>query len=226
MENTNNTDKIKTDSFVFYRSFIDALHQLPDDTERMKIINAMTSYALDGEEIPLDGYLKGYFNLIKPQLDANIKKRINGKKGGRPKTIGLENQNHRLESQKANGNINANAKENVNENKNKNVNLNEYAGTGKIVHGLLLNARPINGSTMNVPTEESVFVEDWKKNFHLLVKHSKEDIISAVNNFIWVLENTNFYRYNPSFVSFCLSINKFVPSSFNREYFVQFKHEG
>lgn len=225
MENTN-TDKIKTDSFVFYRSFIEALHQLPDDTERMKIINAMTSYALDGEEIPLDGYLKGYFNLIKPQLDANIKKRINGKKGGRPKTTGLENQNHRLESQKANGNENANAKENVNENKNKNVNLNEYAGTGKIVYGLLLNAKPKNGSEMNVPKEESLFVSDWKKNFHLLVRYSKEEIIAAINNFIWVLENTNFYKFNPSFVSFCLSIQKFAPANFNREYYSQFNTEG
>ena len=61
------------------------------------------------------------FKLIRPQVNANNKRREDGKKGGRPKkTIGFENENHRLLNSKPNVNVNVN--ENVNVNANENVN--------------------------------------------------------------------------------------------------------
>lgn len=75
----------KRDSFVFYRSFYQAVSQLKpkDQTE---VILAICAYALDGSERELTGVPSAIFTLIKPNLDANRKKFESGKKGGRKKT--------------------------------------------------------------------------------------------------------------------------------------------
>lgn len=79
-------------SMVFYRSFIDAIEQLPPEDQGIAY-KAIVKYALDDEITPLKTPLqKMAWTLIKPQLDANKKKRkdgkkgaSHGKKGGRPK---------------------------------------------------------------------------------------------------------------------------------------------
>lgn len=85
----------KRDSFVFYRSFYQAVSQLKpkDQTE---VILAICAYALDGSERELTGVPSAIFTLIKPNLDANRKKFESGKKGGRKKsdTDQIENKNH------------------------------------------------------------------------------------------------------------------------------------
>lgn len=71
------------DSFVFYRSFFDVLKEVPDET-KINLINAMAEFALNDNEIALNGMEKALFVLIKPQLEANAKRYKNGSKGGRP----------------------------------------------------------------------------------------------------------------------------------------------
>lgn len=71
-------------TFIIYRSYAEALDGLSDE-EAGKLYKAIAKYALDGVETPLEGYIGGYFMLIKPQLDANKIKYENGLKGGRPK---------------------------------------------------------------------------------------------------------------------------------------------
>lgn len=71
------------DSFVFYRSFFDVLKEVPDET-KINLINAMAEFALNDNEIALNGMEKALFVLIKPQLEANAKRYQNGSKGGRP----------------------------------------------------------------------------------------------------------------------------------------------
>lgn len=78
-------------SFVFYASYADALRELPD-TDRLKVMDAMMAYALEGEEMQLQGVPKAIFLLIQPTMDANIRRYENGLKGaehgvkgGRPK---------------------------------------------------------------------------------------------------------------------------------------------
>lgn len=71
------------DSFVFYRSFFDVLKEVPDET-KINLINAMAEFALNDNEIALNGMEKALFVLIKPQLVANAKRYKNGSKGGRP----------------------------------------------------------------------------------------------------------------------------------------------
>lgn len=96
------------DGFVFYRSFGDALRGVPAD-EYKAIMQAIIDYALDGIEPDIDSYTGNIiFTLIRPQLDANLKRRESGKRGGRPKkateteekTNGFENENRRLEDVK------------------------------------------------------------------------------------------------------------------------------
>lgn len=74
---------INRDSFVFYRSFYEAIHELKDDI-KLEVFTAITEYALNGK-VPEDmkPVAKGMFALIKPNLDANTSRYKNGKKGGR-----------------------------------------------------------------------------------------------------------------------------------------------
>jgi hypothetical protein len=115
-----NQIKIK-DSFIIYRSFIDAIKSLPD-VERLQIFDAISDYALDGKEAVLSGISYTVFTLIKPQLDANRKRFENGckdKKKSKP-----EAKPKRTRSKpEANDNVNDNPNPNKNPNKNPNLNL-------------------------------------------------------------------------------------------------------
>ena len=72
------------DSFVFYRSFYEAINELPSE-DQLKVYNAIFEYALNGEDHTLSGVNMIVFRLVKPAIDASIKNRRDGKKGGRPK---------------------------------------------------------------------------------------------------------------------------------------------
>lgn len=85
------------DSFIFYRSFRDAIDDL-STKEQLETLLAICDYALYGIEPSLKGAPKAIFTLSKPNLDANLKRRKNGKKGGRPpkETNGSDDENHRF----------------------------------------------------------------------------------------------------------------------------------
>ncbi|MEG1401265.1 DUF6291 domain-containing protein [Bacteroides sp.] len=79
------------DSFVFYRSFFEALQDVPIE-ERACIYDAICAYSLNDTEPKLTGMQLAIFKLIRPNIDANKRKYENGKKGagygkkgGRPK---------------------------------------------------------------------------------------------------------------------------------------------
>lgn len=83
---------MKRDSICFYRSFYDAIKALPKKYQA-QALDAVLAYGLDGiEPTDADGVTQAIFALIRPQIDANNKRYINGKKGaehgnkgGRPK---------------------------------------------------------------------------------------------------------------------------------------------
>lgn len=76
-------------SFVFYRSFYDAIKSIPQE-QQLALYNAIMEYTFENKILDTDdGVIQGMFALIKPNIDstnakywANIE---NGKKGGRPK---------------------------------------------------------------------------------------------------------------------------------------------
>ena len=69
------------DGFVFYASFYDALSELPD-AQRVQAYDVICRYAIYGEEPECSGIIKAVFRLVKPQIDANNKRREAGRRGG------------------------------------------------------------------------------------------------------------------------------------------------
>ena len=64
--------------FLFYRSFWEAIKELPDNYQ-LDMFRAITIYSLNGESPVLEPILKGYWSLIVPILDANSRKYFNAK---------------------------------------------------------------------------------------------------------------------------------------------------
>lgn len=111
------------ESMVFYQSFAKAIKLMPKD-KQLDALWAIIDYGLDGEEPDpeTDVYTMMVFEMAKPQIDSNVKRKVNGSSGGRPKTYGYEDEkpvvteseNHRLSDEKPNVNVNENV--NVKEN--------------------------------------------------------------------------------------------------------------
>jgi hypothetical protein len=76
------------------------------DAEYVKISRAINRYALNDELSELEGISKAIFILIKPQLDANKRRRENGSRGGKPKESKPE-PNYNLDITKAEPNGNS-----------------------------------------------------------------------------------------------------------------------
>ena len=95
------------DSFVFYRSFWEAIRELPDEqlAESMK---AIANYALYGDQGNISGVAKAIFTMAKPQIDANNKRYLNGTKGGRPVTEAEPPNNQPITKPEPNVNDNVN----------------------------------------------------------------------------------------------------------------------
>ncbi len=110
------------DSIVFYRSFYEAIQDLPIE-QQAQAYNAIFAYSLDESEPKLTGVVSTVFKLIKPQLDANQKRYTNGNKGGRPKnqTITEHKPNHNQTITETEPNVNDNDNVNVNGNDKDNV---------------------------------------------------------------------------------------------------------
>ncbi len=107
---------------VFYRSFYEAIKELPLDVQA-KVYSAIFEYSLNFNEVVLEGLPKTIFTLIKPQLDANNKRFENVKKGGRKKvdnnqteTKSEPKQNQTETKSEPNVNVNVNVNDNDNDN--------------------------------------------------------------------------------------------------------------
>lgn len=172
-------------SFVFYDSFRDAVEDM-DDKDRLAFYEAIINYSLDGKPPDeLSKELVRMFKLVKPQLDANTKRKKDGKKGGRPskkgdenlpndyekpmvseeenykKTSGFENKNHRLKNKKPNVNVNDNV------NVNANVNVLEFA-------------EKEFGRTLS--SSEVEFINSWEYNPEIIKLAIKETVLNQVFN--------------------------------------------
>lgn len=141
---------MRRDSFVCYKSFYDAIKQLSDE-DFARSMRVICEYALNGVEVDIQGVPSVVFQLVKPQIDANNRKFLNGmrgkecgnlgkeygKLGGRPKTPQESPQETPQSGGKnpPNVNVNVNVNDNVNDNDNDNVSsvANATAPTKKTV---------------------------------------------------------------------------------------------
>lgn len=120
------------ESMVFYKSFYDAIKGLEPEMQA-EIYNAVFAYGLYDQTLELSPIANTVFTLIKPQIDANNKRRENGKKGaeygklgGRPKKDnGKQTAKKPQENPTATPNVNDNVNVNYNDNDNDNVNYND-----------------------------------------------------------------------------------------------------
>ena len=74
------------DSVLFYRSFYDALKNIPPD-DRLKVYDAIMEYGMYDRDPDLEGVALAIFLLAKPQIDANNKRYENGCKAKKKRTV-------------------------------------------------------------------------------------------------------------------------------------------
>ena len=195
------------DSMIFYRSFYEAIKELSFESQGI-IYNAIYEYGLNKNEVELKGIEKTIFTLIKPQLDANLRKFNNGNKGGRPPKNNLNET-----ELKPKNNLNETKKKaNVNDNVNNNVNNNNTIES--IDYDVFLN------------TINNIFGRSFKminvsvrKKYEMLLKqgYTKHQIHNAMLN----CKNNDYhkesnYRYcTPEFFSRPFIIDKYGDTSLN-----------
>ena len=119
-------DPLVKNSFIFYRSFYEAIITLPLNNQ-LELFLAISEFSLNKKERNLEGVSLTVFTLIKPQLVANYNKYKNGLKGGRtPKEESKRKPKGKQTETKSEPNENEN--ENVNDNvKEKNIPFIPYA---------------------------------------------------------------------------------------------------
>jgi len=113
------TNSNTRDSFIFYRSFYEAINHLPED-QQLQIYKAISSYSLDFKDVNLEGIPNAIFTLIKPQLEANRKRYLNGikeKKISKPEAKRKQTRSKPEANNNVNLNVNGECKL-INDNKN------------------------------------------------------------------------------------------------------------
>lgn len=110
---------------MFYSTFRDAYDALKTTGHALDYMDALLKFAFDGEKTRTgDTVTDAFITAFEPQIEANKKRRKNGKKGGAPKgnqnakkqpLVVLDN-NRRLNEKQPNVNVNVNDNVNVNAN--------------------------------------------------------------------------------------------------------------
>jgi len=104
------------DSFIFYRSFYEAIKELPD-ANQLEIYNAIMEYSLNFNTLDITGISKTILRLIEPQLEANNKRYTNGSTPKRKQNESKEESEDKQNESKEEANKNNNKNENNNKNK-------------------------------------------------------------------------------------------------------------
>ena len=125
------------DSVVFYRSFYDAIKNIPE-ADQLKVYTAIMEYAMNDVQPEIDGIALAIFLLVKPQIDANNKRYENGKKAKVKQAVSKSEANCKQNTSKSEANVN----EKENEKENVNVNVKEKDKTYSCVFEELWEAYP------------------------------------------------------------------------------------
>ena len=150
-----NQDTQHRESFVFYRSFNEAIKGLPDELQ-IVLFRAVVDYGLDRLEPDFSGvkmqpFVEAMFALIRPQLDANHKRFLNGCKGGEFGHLGGA----------PTGNVNAKKQPRNNPETTPNVNGNDNVNENGNVK---VEAKPtvkVEGRALKLPFDDPEFVNTW-----------------------------------------------------------------
>lgn len=173
------------DSMIFYSSFSSAIKRLPPE-EQLKALWSILDYGLDGKEPEEDGFFRIIFDMAKPQIDANTKRKTNGSGGGRPpKTNGYEKEKLMVSDSKTNGyeNRKPNVNANVNDNANVNVNV-KKENTEKKAHFVPPTLENVIGYCREngYKVDAQRFIDFYESKGWMVGKNKMKDWRAAVRN--------------------------------------------
>jgi hypothetical protein len=97
-------EDLKRDTMIFYRSFYESINSL-NDPERLQIYDAIFDFTFTFKKHELFGISKSIFTLILPQLEANNRKFINGKKAKNKQTGSKREANRKQTGSKTTSNV-------------------------------------------------------------------------------------------------------------------------
>lgn len=204
---------MENESMVFYQSFYESIKNF--STEEFKdAASALLEYGLYGIIPECDGIVETIFILAKPQIDANIKRRSDGNKGGRPskkneqepvvnqtETILEPMDNHRITEQKPVVNETETTQEPMDNHRivEQKPNVNVNANVNANVNDIKRESREKN-SRFSPPTEQDVaeycrekgynnfdvarFVDHYTSNGWMVGKNKMKDWKAAVRKWV------------------------------------------
>lgn len=189
----------KRDSFIFYRSFFEAINDMPVK-HQLKVYKAICSKSLNFAEVELKGISNTIFTLIKPQLEANNRRFINGSKGaehgikgGRPVTP-TETPKEPLANPKKTPNSNVNDNVNVNVKETKKERPNKFV---RPVHDDLKRFFKEKGLTEGAAAEKSTdFINYYDSNGWKVGRSAMKDWEAAARG-VWMKEKNNNQHVTP-----------------------------
>tara|TARA_R110002153_G_scaffold7_1_gene52 strand:- start:4853 stop:5440 length:588 start_codon:yes stop_codon:yes gene_type:complete len=106
---------MQRESLIIYRSFYEAIKELPSQNQA-EIWGAICELGFNNNLVELQGISKTVFILVKPQIEANYKKYLNGLKPKSKQDLSDKKAKHKQSHYKPQGNVNVNVNENENVN--------------------------------------------------------------------------------------------------------------
>jgi hypothetical protein len=129
--------KISRDSMVIYRSFYDAIKELPEKNQ-LEILKQIFEFGLDGIESELTGISKTIWILIKPNLEANRTKWESGCKAKKKQSRSKAEAKPKQEASETEANVDVDVDVDENEDVEKYMDIDlkraMYGGRGKRIN--------------------------------------------------------------------------------------------
>ena len=156
------------ESFVFYRSFYEALEGM-DKESQADCLMALAKYALTGETGEMKPIVKMFLMMAKPQIDANNKRFENGCKGGEFGKLGGRPRKTPIEEKEENENPKITPKKPL-KNPTETPNVNDNVNVIKENNNLAVITKEIKNQK---PLEEQIDLEEWIKEQPSSAKQTK-----------------------------------------------------
>ena len=188
---------MERESFVFYSSFLKAIRAIKKRDIQAELALAIIEYGITGETIECGEVVSVAMELIKPQIEANNKKYINGMKGaehgvkgGRPRKEKPQ-ENPEVTPEKPQENPKKTPNVNVNDNVNDNISFLKKETKSDVAFSDLENENsesPIE--TLQTPKEQSV---GGRKKFTIPTPEEVQAYCNERNNGISGQQFCDFY---------------------------------
>jgi hypothetical protein len=182
------------DSTIFYRSFYEAIKELSPELQA-QVYSAIFEYALNFKETELTGLAKTVFTLVKPQLDANLKRYASGTVPKRKRNVSETEANNKRNRSETEANVNDNDNVNLNLNVNENVNANKFVKPQpKEVYDYMTELNQAAGNRWNeskVRMEAQNFHDFYESKGWVIGKNKMKDLKATIRRWMNNNKQTN-----------------------------------